>query len=199
MSELGKFDNFTDWLDFRFNHGSVNQIPVSKKLSWLQKIRGYDDLQARCQSGESMRDHYKELYDECSRSIAKQMHVLVEKSRELSLALKVSDVWQEKLINLQKENMMIGKRLKWKSGNIDFEVIVGNPITLLITKFPPKDKEKDEGIEWIDYSICKHGDTFRWYKGVKQVLKNFFDDYIGDPDIELIIKRDLYAKYPELK
>lgn len=79
MSELGNYDTFAEWLKGRFGYQ-----PEPKKLTWLQKIRGYDDLQARCNSAESMRDHYKTQLESWE-SLA------ISKARELEIANKVCD------------------------------------------------------------------------------------------------------------
>ncbi len=31
--------------------------------TWIERIRGYDDLEARCKAAESMRDHNREMAD----------------------------------------------------------------------------------------------------------------------------------------
>jgi hypothetical protein len=62
MSELST-KKYQESLD-RLNDVILNILkPAPKKLSWIQKIRGYDDLQARCNSAEAMRDYYKESLD----------------------------------------------------------------------------------------------------------------------------------------
>jgi ATP/maltotriose-dependent transcriptional regulator MalT len=61
-----------------------------EKVSWLQKLKKYDDLQARCDAAEAMRDHYKESYDSW-------MQVVLVKSRELKLMERVAEVWQDRL------------------------------------------------------------------------------------------------------
>lgn len=112
------------------------------------------------------------------------------------------DMWQETAIARQARLENIGKRLKWKSGNVEFMVIVGNPVTYMEGNFPAIDKQVVEGYSidlWDNISVCKHGDSFKWRKGVKQALSNFLNEHVGDPEIEVMIRRDLYAKYPELK
>jgi len=107
MSELG----FTSWLSDRFNHGCIGLLPEQKKLSWFQKIRGYDDLQARCNSAESMRDHYKTA--------------MTEALRDRDLNAKVADKWRDKLIEV---NTTMGRRLTFSVGHNHVTIIVGNPI-----------------------------------------------------------------------
>jgi len=205
-------------------------MPAPKKLTWLQKIRGYDELvreleikennskidkfnysnlQSRCQAAESMRDHWKSAYETASK--LHQFYIDRTAARikriewERGLSDKVADVWQQRLICVQKDyadaTAMIGRRLKWKSGNIEFVVIVGNPVTLLDASFPPLDNYDEDVFAdmWFDFSVCKQGDTFNWKKGVMQALFNFFKKYVQDADIQSIIQRDLYAKYQELK
>jgi hypothetical protein len=155
----------------------INKALSPKKKSWLQKIRDYDRLEL----------------------------ALSEALHDRDLHATVADVWQERLICVQKDYIdateMIGRRLKWKSGNVNFVVIVGNPVTYIEANFPPLDINKDEDYaeSWYKSSICKKTDVFDWKKGVMQALFNFFKYYIQDADIQSMIQRDLYAKYPELK
>jgi len=104
MSELG------GWLE---EHGKTHpyDIGVPKKLSWFQKIRGYDDLFARMESAESMRDHYKTA--------------MTEALRDRDLNAKVADKWRDKLIEV---NTTIGRRLTFSVGHNHVTIIVGNPI-----------------------------------------------------------------------
>jgi hypothetical protein len=89
-----------------------------KKLSWLQKIRGYDDLQSaldcerdfthdlvkqktdlqeRCKATESMRDHYKTTAETWQQTT-------ISKARDLELMSKVADSWQQKAIDANKRS-----------------------------------------------------------------------------------------------
>jgi hypothetical protein len=132
MSELGK------WIDEHLPKGAiVTSVKISnptvftttataspdckitvknvkpKKLSWIQKIRGYDRLDsaydrvvkrhndlterhlalnARCNAAEAMRDHYKTQLESWE-SLA------ISKARELELMTKVADNWQQKAID----------------------------------------------------------------------------------------------------
>ena len=64
------------------------------QVSWLQKIKKYDDLQARCSAAESMRDHYKT--------------VMTEALYDRDLHAKVADNWQKKLIEaITKINLLV--------------------------------------------------------------------------------------------
>ncbi|MFA5166884.1 MAG: hypothetical protein WC449_06365, partial [Candidatus Paceibacterota bacterium] len=188
MSELGKFDNFTDWLDFRFNHGSVNQIPVSKKLSWLQKIRGYDDLQARCNSAEAMRDHYKTI--------------MTEALRDRDLHARTADNWQQKAIdaNVVSQELgkyldkydVLGKRLKFSVCHNHVTIVVGNPVTYCQNL--ETDKER---IGW-SASMCSKKDVYNWKIGVIQSLDNLCDEKKYSQKLRRDLRKALAKKYPEV-
>jgi len=133
-------DSIKDEAEWNQRFTNFNKAAYPKKLSWLQKIRGYDslkkaheaekqlnisllkqrvDLQARCQSAESMRDHYKQV---------SELHETVSKQ------------WQQKAIeanldylNCQSEKVnekhydKTGRRLKFSVGHNHIEIVVGNP------------------------------------------------------------------------
>jgi len=165
-----------------------------KKKSWLQKIRDYDDLQSRCNSAEAMRDHYKELLEEVSRALGRQASIITEKSHELKLMSTVADVWQQRLICVQKDMMdateMIGKRLKFSVGHNHFEIIVGNPVTYA--------KNCHSGSVDFAVSICSTKDQYNWKIGVISALEKVCHFWDYDKELTKAIFKALAKKYPEI-
>jgi len=173
-----------------------------KKLSWIQKIKKYDDLQVRCNAAESMRDHYKQVFDEAMNSLAKQASIITEKSRELKLMEKVAGNWQSKLIDANilvdsykenEERSMIGKRLKFSTHGMKFEIVIGEPFT--VCKFYHSLWE--EG--WFSVAKRNPKDQMDWKKAAVQSVENLCKEMIGDRDIQASIFEALFAAHPELK
>jgi hypothetical protein len=195
MSELA------GWIPENTKHGVFNLYPQikqkpceihgkenpPKKKSWLQKIRDYDRQEEKINRSQFEFDRLWKEFGNSFDNGCKMVASILDLNKRIQSA-------EARLEN-------IGKRLKWKSSNVEFVVIVGNPVTLIEANFPPLDKEKDEYFSdtCSDYSVCKHSDTFDWKKGVMQALFNFFKTYIQDSDIQSMMQRDLYKKYPELK
>ena len=202
MSELGKYDTFADWLNGRFGYQ-----PAPKKLSWIQKIRGYDkdidllnrqvdafselsrdnkkayeiaceknnDLCARIQAVEAMRDHYKTI--------------MTEALRDRDLHAKVADNWQAKLID---QNSIIGKRLKFSVGHNHVTIVVGNPVTYCQNL--ETDKER---IGW-SASMCSKKDVYNWKIGVIQSLDNLCEEKKYSQKLRRDLRKALAKKYPDI-
>jgi len=186
------------YCDYAFDskkRGDKFNQPAPQKLTWIQKIRGYDDLQARCNSAEAMRDHYKESLDSWE-------SVAISKARELELMEKVADNWQQRLICVQKDyadvTEMIGRRLKFSVGHNHVEIIIGNPVTACwFTEF---DKGDDCYVDrFLDVSICHKNDQFDWKRGVVESLENMISNWLGSTYGD---KQDyynaLFTAYPEI-
>jgi len=116
---------------------SFNKAVYPKKPTWIQKIRGYDDvvrqrnqfhsmssdLYSRCAAAEAMRDHYGavcktqcEVIKDRTRDVNYYESIATEKSRELKLIEKVADCWQDKLIKANErisDNEEIVKERDW--------------------------------------------------------------------------------------
>jgi len=183
----------------------------NKKLSWLQKIRGYDwleiarndyqklyyDMKARCQAAESMKYHYKEI--------------MTEALRDRDLHAKVADNWQAKLIEannkydlLERANV-IGRiydkmfnsqrRLKFSVGHNHVEIIVGNPITLC-SNYRTEDKHGD----YTDNAIsrCSEKDEYNWKLGAIQSVDNLCDEHKYTQKLRRDLRKALAKKYPEV-
>jgi hypothetical protein len=186
-----------------------------KKLTWIQKIRGYDDLQARCNSAEAMREHYKTALESWE-SLA------ISKAREFELMTKVCDSWQQKAIDANKraddfiadtnnrldgmeqacqlmndimddEEKIIGKRLKFSTHGLKFEITIGDPVT--VCKFYHSSWE--EG--WFSIAKRNHKDKMDWRKAAVQSVENLCKEMIGDRDIQASIFEALFTAHPELK
>jgi hypothetical protein len=199
-----------------------------RKVSWWQKIRGYDalsrqvdafselaeinkrnadmfekeykkliqikvDLQASCNSAESMRDHYKtQLKSLESLAISKAQKLdetkfmLSEALRDRDLHAKVADKWQAKLID---QNALLGKRLKFSVGHNHITIVVGNPITLF---------ESFNKITVRAYSQCSKKDTYNWKTGVIQSVENFCEEQDISKKNKREIMKALAKKYPEV-
>jgi hypothetical protein len=210
MSELGK------WIDENkpFSHAYTPQ-----RKTWIQKIRGYDkdvdllnrqvdafsklagenkkayemaceknnDLCARIQAVESMRDHYKTIMTEALRD--RDLHALV------------ADVWQQRLICVQKDYVdateMIGKRLKFSVGNDIITIIVGNPVTACYFETPSSVGDWNE--EFLAVSICHKNDQFDWKRGAVESLENMIKKWIGNAYCEPSqYYNALFTAYPEI-
>jgi hypothetical protein len=185
-----------------------------KKLSWWQKIRGYDDLQARCNSAEGMRDHYKETLESWE-SIA------ISKARELELMTKVADNWQAKAIEANKraddfitdvnkyldeievgceylnelmdeEEKIIGRRLKFSVGHNHITITIGNPVTLFENFISNSGK-----LEW-SISRCSRKDTYDWKQGAIKSLDNYCDEHNHAKKLRRDLRKALAKKYPEI-
>jgi hypothetical protein len=161
-------------------------------MNWLDKVRDYERLFAEYQRIERINTALRLEYAVSLKTGLHFTEKYMQAKKELS-----------ELTKLQEDNFgQCGRRLKWKSGNVDFVVIVGNPVTYIEANLPATDKEAKEGYSidvWDDISVCKRGDQFDWKKGVIQALFNFFREHVQDSDIQSMMQRDLYAKYPELK
>lgn len=181
-----------------------------KKPTWIQKIRGYDivlsernswikrydDLQARCNSAEAMRDHYKEVFTVASISLGKQASIITEKSRELKLMEIIADTWQQRLICVQKDyadvTEMIGKRLKFSVGHNHITITIGNPITLC-ENFISSNKK----LEW-SISKCSRKDVYDWKQGVIHAVDNYCDEHKSAEKLRRDLRKSLAKKYPEV-
>jgi hypothetical protein len=168
-----------------------------KKKSWIEKIRGYDDLQARCNSAEAMRDHYKT-------SLESWESLAITKTRELELMSKVADNWQNKLVDANKliedihnENTILGKRLKFSVGHNHIEIIVGNPVTACY--FHSETVDSDFNEDFLAVSILHKNDTYDWKRGAIEALDNMVHNWIGsaygDPTDYF---NALFTTYPEI-
>lgn len=193
-----KWCEIAGWMDDAKQAGldvSTYEYDEPKKVSWLQKVRGYDDLQFRCQSAEAMRDHYKTISE-------LWQSTTIAKSRDLELMTKVADNWQKKLICVNKDYIdatkMIGRRLKFSVGHNHIEIIVGNPVTACY--FTEVDDGSKEWVDrFLDVSICHKNDQFDWKRGaiesLENMIKNYLESAYGDR-VEYF--NALFTAYPEL-
>jgi hypothetical protein len=198
MSELGK------WIDEAKNAGlDVStykyDFNTPKKLSWIQKIRGYDDMRARCNSAEAMRDYYKESLDSWE-------SVAISKARELELMEKVADNWQAKLVeaNRRNDNLQIaagvftkelnryGRRLKFSVGHNHITITIGNPVTLCENFISNNGK-----LEW-SISRCSRKDVYDWKQGVIHAVDNYCDEHKSAEKLRRDLRKALAKKYPEV-
>ena len=198
---MNKLIKSTKALSYAFNR-------KPKKLSWLQKIRGYDklvkdhdgkvdvietlqqkyhDLQARCAAAESMRDHHQHRAD-AWKSIAR------EKAGELKLMEKVADNWQQKLID---QNAIIGKRLKFSVGHNHITIIVGNPICVAENYNAVKPLKNGRDCATA-YSNPSKKDVYNWKTGVIQALENLCNFYEYPKTLRRDLRKALANKYPEV-
>ena len=161
-------------------------LETQKKKSWLQKIRDYDNLQSRCNSAEAMRDHYKTI--------------MTEALHDRDLHATVADVWQQRLICVQKDLMdateMIGKRLKFSVGHNHVTIIVGNPVTYA-ENYNEFENGEEENTEWV-VSKCSPKDTYNWKTGVVQALDNLCDEQEALKVLRRDLRKALEKKYPEV-
>jgi hypothetical protein len=160
------------------------KITVKKKRkSWIEKIRDYDflqrqynrvveshnNLQARCNSAEAMRDHYKILLQE----------------------------WQHTAIFRQHKLENLGRRLKFSVGHNHIEIIVGNPVTACY--FHNEVDNPDFNEDFLAVSILHKNDTYDWKRGAVESLDNMIHNWIGsaygDPTEYF---NTLFTTYPEL-
>lgn len=145
----------------------------SKKLSWFQKIRDYDELE----------------YD-----LGMWMTIAIEKSNELELMTKVADNWQAKLIE---QNKTIGRRLKYSVGHNHITIIVGCPITV-VENYNEYLYGKDGTSTDTDYSVCSKKDAYNWKTGAIQALENLCRDWEYGKDLRRDLMKGLAKKYPEV-
>jgi len=165
-----------------------------RRKTWLQKIRDYDGLDA---AYDRVVSRHNKLMD---RFIASEA-MLSEALHDRDLHATVADVWQQRLICVQKDLMdateMIGKRLKFSVGHNHVTIIVGNPVTACYFV------EKINGDEYDDnffcVSICHKNDTFDWKRGVVESLENMIHNWLGsaygDPADYF---NTLFTAYPEI-
>lgn len=192
-------------------------VKNGKKLSWLQKIRGYDDvvrqrnqfrsqandLYSRCAAAESMRDHYKQVFTEAMNSLAKQADVIKDRTRDVNHYMAIAeealqdrdfnartaDIWQGRLAN---QNTLLGKRLSFVVRKYHVEIIIGNPITLCSNYVNPGDYTDNE------ISRCSSKDVYDWKKGVIQSLENLCDKAGYSKELRRDLRKALAKKYPEV-
>jgi uncharacterized protein YcfJ len=139
-----------------------------KRKSWIEKIRDYDNVYARMQSAEAMKDHYKTVFSETRNELVKQRSIINE------------------------NNKILGRRLKFSVGHNHIEIIVGNPVTY--AKNISSDGKK---IEW-DISRCSHKDVYDWKLGVRMALDNLCDDRKYSDKLRRDLRKELARKYPEV-
>lgn len=95
---------------------------TTQKLTWLQKIKEYDDLESRCNLGEYLINQYQQL--------------LAEALRDRDLHAKVADNWQKYLIEANKK---VEKALKSASTK---NIKLGTPQAILKWFIPELAKSK---------------------------------------------------------
>jgi len=162
------------------------KITVKKKRkSWIEKIReklAYEldirtfNLNARVQSAEAMRDHYKTVFSETRNELVKQRSIINE------------------------NNKILGRRLKFSVGHNHIEIIVGNPVTACyFTERKPDKKPDDYEDAFLDIAVCHKNDTYDWKRGVVESLENMVKNWLGsaygDPAEYF---NTLFTIYPEL-
>lgn len=120
----------------------------------------------------------------------------IAKSLELELMSKVADVWQQRLICVQKDyadaTEMIGRRLKFSFGHNHIEIVVGNPVT-----YCSNTNSDGKKIEWM-ISRCSHKDIYDWKLGVRMALDNLCDDRNYQDKKRRDLRKSLAKKYPEV-
>jgi hypothetical protein len=191
----------------------------NKKLSWLQKIRGYDrlahelkmevdnsnwlkenrvkPLQARCQSAESMRDHYKQTA-ELHEAVAKQwQQKAVEANKR---ADDVTNDYVSFLDELENELMedQTGRRLKFSVGHNHIEIVVGNPVCTA-QNYNQVELLLNGDDTATAFSCCNPKDTYNWKTGVIQALENLCHFWKYDKMLTQSLFEAMFKKYPELK
>ena len=164
-----------------------------RRKTWLQKIRDYDGLDA---AYDRVVSRHNKLMD---RFIASEA-MLSEALHDRDLHATVADVWQQRLICVQKDLMdateMIGKRLKFSVNHQHILVIIGNPVTYCSVSYSCKGKPIEV---YPSLSVCNPKDEYNWKIGVIQAVENMCKYWIGDKDITKSIFDALFNKYPELK
>jgi hypothetical protein len=141
-----------------------------------------NDLCARVQSAEAMRDHYKTQLESWE-SLA------ISKARELELMEKVADLWQQRLID---QNETIGKRLKFSVGHNHITITIGNPVTLCENFISNNGK-----LEW-SISRCSRKDVYDWKQGVIYAVDNYCDEHKSAEKLRRDLRKALAKKYPEV-
>lgn len=146
-------------------------------LGYYESLCEY--YKARCEMLEMMRDHYKTI--------------MTEALHDRDLHATVADVWQQRLICVQKDIMdateMLGKRLKFSVGHNHIEILVGNPITLF---------ELFNKITVRAYSQCSTKDIYNWKIGVIQAIENFCKQENLSKKKRREIFKAMSKKYPEI-
>jgi hypothetical protein len=184
--------------------------------------RKLTDMTARCTAAEQMRDHYKEVFTEATKSLARQSTVLSEALRDRDIHARTADNWQQKAIDANKradefiagvnnrldgmeqacqlmndimdeEESIIGKRLKFSTHGMKFEITIGNPYT----RCQFYHHEWQEG--WYSISKRNSKDQMDWKKAAVQSVENLCREWVGDRDIQASIFEALFAAHPELK
>lgn len=184
MSELGRFDTFADWLNARFNHGCVGLLPQPKKKSWLQKIRGYDDL-------ERQRNQFRSKSDMMIKETMQLKSALSEALCDRDFNARTADIWQGRLVN---QNALLGKRLKFSVSHNHITIIVGNPVTYI-----DNIEHVEDGFNIFKcVSICSKKDVYDWKKGVIQSLENLCNEAKFSKELRRDLRKALAKKYPEV-
>jgi hypothetical protein len=142
---------------------------IPKKKSIIQKIRDYDRLEL----------------------------ALSEALHDRDLHATVADVWQERLICVQKDYIdateMIGRRLKFSVGHNHIEIIVGNPVTLC-SNYVNDSKYLDYTDN--DISRCSEKDEYNWKTGAIQSLENLCEHSGYSKELHRDLRKALAKEYP---
>jgi hypothetical protein len=188
-----------------------------KKLSWLQKIRGYDSLaheleveidnsnwlkENRIKVLENQVEMFSELAATNKRNANRLDYALSEALRDRDLHAKVADGWQTKLIEANKENAeliklvdeycVLGRRLKFSVGHNHIMITIGNPITLCENFISDKCI-----LEW-SISRCSRKDAYDWKQGAIKSLDNYCDEHKHAEKLRRDLRKALAKKYTEV-
>jgi hypothetical protein len=180
-----------------------DELADTNKKAYDMACEKNNELCARVESAESMRDHYKRLFEDLSRALGRQSSVIAEKSRDLELMTKVADNWQSRLIDAnilidsyreEEARSMIGRRLKFSVGHNHVEIVVGNPVTAC------KLFNEVDSLYFDSFSLCNKKDQYNWKKGAIQSLTNLMDNWFVPNEINRAEWfKAMFKKYPELK
>jgi hypothetical protein len=198
-----------------FNMAVESTLP--KKLSWIQKIRGYDELahdlemeidnsnwlkENRIKVLENQVEMFSALATTNKRNATRFESALSEALRDRDLHARVADNWQAKAKHANDiaeqvlwDNATIGRRLKFSVGHNHVEIIIGNPVTY-IENFETTDiKSKISG--W-SISRCSKKDVYDWKTGVIKSLDNLCDEKKYTQKLRRDLRKALANKYPEI-
>jgi hypothetical protein len=146
-------------------------VPIEKpkRKSWIEKIRDYDNVFARMQAAEAMRDHYKTVFSETRNELVKQRSIINE------------------------NNKILGRRLKFSTHGLKFLIEIGNPFTLCTMHYHGWIKNL------YSVAMKNQIDEMDWKKAAVQSVENLCREWVGDRDIQSSIFEALFSAHPELR
>ena len=192
IQKIRDYDKDIDLLERQVT--MFDELADTNKKAYDMACKKNNELCARVESAEAMRDHYKTVSETWQSTT-------ISKSRDLELMTKVADNWQKKLICVNKDyadaTEMIGRRLNFSVGTYQITIIIGNPVTACYFTYPNLVEDYDE--TFLAVSVCHKNDTFNWKRGAIQSLENMIKYWLGsaygDP---FYYYNALFTAYPEL-